>query len=94
MGINLETDSKLFQIETKSFLYNATDVLFLPEQDSDGVDNVVGMAGLSQRDLVLSQRAEAQLEQQKRDQELARRLQGQLELGSYFTKTTYCYFSR
>jgi len=49
-------------------------------QDSDGVDNVVGMAGLSQRDLVLSQRAEAQLEQQKRDQELARRLQGQLEL--------------
>ena len=57
--------------------------LFLPEQDSDGVDNVVGMAGLSQRDLVLSQRAEAQLEQQKRDQELARRLQGQLELGSY-----------
>merc|ERR1712110_266987 len=49
-------------------------------QDSDGVDNVVGMAGLSQRDLVLSQSAEAQLEQQKRDQELARRLQGQLEL--------------
>ena len=83
MGINLETDLKLFQIETKSFLYNATDVLFLPEQDSDGVDNVVGMAGLSQRDLVLSQRAEAQLEQQKRDQELARRLQGQLELGLY-----------
>ena len=41
------------------------------------------MAGLSQRDLVLSQRAEAQLEQQKRDQELARRLQGQLELGLY-----------
>ena len=65
--------------------------LFLPEQDSDGVDNVVGMAGLSQRDLVLSQRAEAQLEQQKRDQELARRLQGQLELGSYFTKASVTY---
>ena len=47
------------------------------------------MAGLSQRDLVLSQRAEAQLEQQKRDQELARRLQGQLELGSYFTKANF-----
>ena len=47
------------------------------------------MAGLSQRDLVLSQRAEAQLEQQKRDQELARRLQGQLELGSYFTKSQF-----
>merc|ERR1712025_1141291 len=42
-------------------------------------DNVVGMAGLSQRDLVLSQRAEAQLEQQKRDEELAKRLQEQLE---------------
>ena len=47
------------------------------------------MAGLSQRDLVLSQRAEAQLEQQKRDQELARRLQGQLELGSYFNKSQF-----
>merc|ERR1719410_2781187 len=46
-------------------------------QDSE--DNVVGMAGLSQRDLVLSQRAEAQLEQQKRDEELAKRLQEQLE---------------
>ena len=53
------------------------------------------MAGLSQRDLVLSQRAEAQLEQQKRDQELARRLQGQLELGSYFIKaSSHCYFTR
>ena len=40
----------------------------------------MGMAGLSQRDLVLSQRAEAQLEQQKRDEELAKRLQVQLEL--------------
>ena len=39
----------------------------------------LGMAGLSQRDLVLSQRAEAQLEQQKRDEELAKRLQEQLE---------------
>ena len=28
----------------------------------------LGMAGLSQRDLVLSQRAEAQFEQQKRDE--------------------------
>ena len=41
--------------------------------------NFLGMAGLSQRDLVLSQRAEAQLEQQKRDEELAKRLQEQLE---------------
>jgi hypothetical protein len=49
------------------------------------------MAGLSQRDLVLSQRAEAQLEQQKRDQELARRLQGQLELGLYFSKASFTY---
>merc|ERR1711874_196332 len=47
-------------------------------QDSE--ENVVSMAGLSQRDLVLSQRAEAQLEQQKRDEELAKRLQEQLEL--------------
>ena len=39
------------------------------------------MAGLSQRDLVLSQRAEAQLEQQKRDEELAKRLQEELEIG-------------
>merc|ERR1712039_639045 len=45
----------------------------------DSEDNVVGMAGLSQRDLVLSQRAEAQLKQQKRDEELAKRLQEQLE---------------
>merc|ERR1712110_414228 len=43
-------------------------------------ENVVGMAGLSQRDLVLSQRAEAQIEQQKHDEELAKRLQEQLEL--------------
>ena len=37
------------------------------------------MAGLSQRDVVLSQRAEEQLEQQKRDEELARRLQDHLD---------------
>lgn len=42
-------------------------------------DNVVGMAGLSQRDVVLSQRAEEQLAQQKRDEELAKRLQEELE---------------
>ena len=41
--------------------------------------NVVSMAGLSQRDLVLSQRAEEQTEQQKRDEELAKRLQEQIE---------------
>ena len=43
-------------------------------------DNVVGLAGLSQKDLVLSKRAEEQLEQEKRDELLAKRLQDQLEL--------------
>ena len=85
MGIYLELIQRDFKKKPSHFCTMQLMFLFLPEQDSDGVDNVVGMAGLSQRDLVLSQRAEAQLEQQKRDQELARRLQGQLELGSYFT---------
>ncbi len=53
---------------------------FLPMSDSDQEDNVVGLAGLSQRDVVLSQRAEQQLEQQKRDEEIARRLQEQIVL--------------
>lgn len=48
------------------------------EHDNSDSDNVVGLAGLSQRDLVLSKRAEEQLEQQKRDEELAKRLQEQL----------------
>ena len=43
-------------------------------------DNVVSLAGLSQRDVVLSQRAEEQLEQEKRDEELAKRLQQQISL--------------
>ena len=43
-------------------------------------DNVVGLAGLSQKDLVLSKRAEEQLEQEKRDELLAKRLQDQLEM--------------
>lgn len=41
---------------------------------------LLGAAGLSQRDLVLSKRVEAQLEQEKKDRELARRLQEQLEM--------------
>ena len=38
-------------------------------------DNVVGLAGLSQKDLVHSKRAEELLEQEKRDEMLAKRLQ-------------------
>ena len=42
---------------------------------------MVSLAGLSQRDVVLSRRAEEQLEQEKHDEELARRLQEQIDLG-------------
>ena len=49
-------------------------------QDHTDHDNVVGLAGLSQKDLVLSKRAEEQLEQEKRDEILAKRLQEQLEM--------------
>ncbi len=41
-------------------------------------DEMLGAMGLSQRDIALSRRAEQQLEQERRDQELARRLQEQL----------------
>ncbi len=42
------------------------------------ITSELGAAGLSQKDLVVSKRIEAQLEQEKRDQELARQLQEQL----------------
>ena len=42
---------------------------------------MVSLAGLSQKDVVLSRRAEEQLEQEKLDQEIARRLQQQIDIG-------------
>ena len=48
------------------------------EEPSQLSPELMAAAGLSQKDLVLSKRAEAQLEQEKRDMELARRLQEQL----------------
>ena len=46
---------------------------------SENEENVVSLAGLSQRDVVLSRRAEEQIEQEKYDQELARRLQNEMD---------------
>ena len=46
---------------------------------SENEENVVSLAGLSQRDVVLSRRAEEQIEMEKHDQELARRLQSQID---------------
>ena len=43
---------------------------------------MVSLAGLSQKDVVLSRRAEEQLEQEKLDQEIARRLQQQIDIGA------------
>ena len=48
---------------------------------SETEENVVSLAGLSQKDVVLSRRAEEQLEQEKLDQEIARRLQQQIDIG-------------
>ena len=62
---------------------------FLPNNHhEEQEDNVVGLAGLSQKDLVISKRAEEQLEQEKRDELLAKRLQQQLEMEGDDTDTT------
>ena len=54
---------------------------FLNSSSESEEQNVVSLAGLSQRDVVLSRRAEEQLEQEKHDEELARRLQEQIDIG-------------
>jgi len=61
--------------------YPAAVGLFEPSSTSGSSCDVFNAAGLSQRDLVLSKRAELQLDQERRDKELAERLQTQLAAG-------------
>jgi hypothetical protein len=54
--------------------------MMMMHQQHQDESNLVGMAGLSQRDVVLSKRAEDLLAQERNDEELAKRLQEQLAM--------------